>query len=208
MIGSGKVVGIILIVLGVILLIVGGMWLFSETITGGGRVLGMLLGLIVLAPIIGVGAYLLRQGSAEQEQFATVQQEKKLLNMVLTQGQVTIPELVVELGEPQETVEDMIRSVVGKQLFSGAIDWKRGILYSVESQTLVGEQKCPNCGGDLRFGGKGLIVCPYCGSEVFLTKRAAAETVGAQPAAATPQPAVVTPAAASDPAPPDSVAQT
>ena len=37
--------------------------------------------------------------------------------------------------------------------------------------------KCPNCGGDLQFAGKGLIVCPFCGSEVFLTKRAAAETV-------------------------------
>lgn len=59
----------------------------------------------------------------------------------------------------------------------------RGILYSVESQKLVGEHKCPNCGGDLRFAGKGLIVCPYCGSEVFLTKRAAASTA-IEPAAA------------------------
>jgi DNA-directed RNA polymerase subunit RPC12/RpoP len=176
MIGSGKVVGIILIVLGLILLVVGGVWLFSEDITAGGRVLGLLLGLLVLAPIIGVGVYLLRQGTVEQTQFATVQQEKKLLNMILTQGQVTVPEMVAELNEPKDTVEDMIRSVVGKQLFSGAIDWKRGILYSVESQKLVGEQKCPNCGGDLRFAGKGLIVCPYCGSEVFLTKRAAAST--------------------------------
>ncbi len=179
MIGSGKVVGIILIALGSILLVVGGVWLFSEDITAGGRVLGLLLGLLVLAPIIGVGIYLLRQGSVEQTQFATVQQEKKLLNMVLTQGQVTIPEMVAELNEPRDGVEDMIRSVVGKQLFSGAIDWKRGILYSVESQKLVGERKCPNCGGDLRFAGKGLIVCPYCGSEVFLTKRAAASTESA-----------------------------
>lgn len=184
MIGSGKVVGIILIVLGAVLLVVGGLWLFSEQITPGGRVLGLLLGLLVLAPIIGVGAYLLRQGSVEQSQYAVVRQEKKLLNMILTQGQVTIPEMVAELNEPQDTVEEMIRSVVGKQLFSGAIDWKRGILYSVESQKLAGEQKCPNCGGDLRFAGKGLIVCPYCGSEVFLTKRAAASTT-TEPAPAT-----------------------
>lgn len=177
MVGSGKIVGIILIVVGAVLLLVGGMWLFSEAISPGGRVLGMLLGLLVLLPVIGIGVYLLRQGGAEQKQHADVQQEKKLLNIVLTQGQVSIGELVVELGLPRDTVEDMIRSLVGKQLFSGAIDWKRGVLYSVESQKLAGEEKCPNCGGDLKFAGKGLISCPYCGSEVFLTKRAAADTV-------------------------------
>ncbi|MGL4648850.1 MAG: hypothetical protein ACRC1H_05535 [Caldilineaceae bacterium] len=184
MVGSGRVVGIILMVVGVILLIGGATWLFSEDVTAGGRALGMLLGLLVLAPIIGIGAYLFRQGGAEQAQFATVQQEKKLLNIVLTQGQVTFPELVSELGVPQEQVEDIIREVTGKQLFSGAIDWKRGILYSVESQKLAGEQKCPNCGGDLRFAGKGLVACPYCGSDVFLTKRAQASTSSAPTPAA------------------------
>ena len=58
----------------------------------------------------------------------------------------------------------------------GAINWDKGLLYSVESQQLTEGRKCPNCGGDLQFAGKGLIVCPYCGSEVFLTKRAAAST--------------------------------
>jgi len=44
----------------------------------------------------------------------------------------------------------------------------------VESQKLTDGKKCPNCGGELAFAGKGLIECPWCGSEVFLTKRAAA----------------------------------
>ena len=118
---------------------------------------------------------------AEKEQFAVVQQERKILNMVLTQGQVTMGELVAELQQPRDQVEDMIRSLVGKQLFSGAINWEKGMLYSVESQSLTDGRKCPNCGGELQFAGKGLIVCPYCGSEVFLTKRAAAATTDAQP---------------------------
>lgn len=179
MIGGGRTVGIILIAIAVILLVVGGVWLTSEEISAGGRVLGMLLGLLVLAPILGVGVYVFRLGTVEKRQFADVEQEKKLLNMVLTQGQVTIGEIMAELSAPRETIEDMIRSVVGKQLFSGAIDWKKGVLYSVESQKLAGEQKCPNCGGDLRFAGKGLVTCSYCGTEVFLTKRAAASTTNA-----------------------------
>ncbi|MBX3013866.1 MAG: hypothetical protein KF832_20250 [Caldilineaceae bacterium] len=169
--------------LSAILLIAFGAWVSVALGTGetssGGMAIGIVLALAILAPVFGIGAYLFRKGTAEQAEFANVQQEKKILNMVLTQGKVTIPELVAELEAPRETVEDMIRNLVGKQLFSGAINWEKGILYSVESQALTGDRKCPNCGGELTFAGKGLVVCPYCGSEVFLTKRAAATTTTA-----------------------------
>ena len=115
----------------------------------------------------------------KKREYAQVEQEKKILNMVLTQGQVSMGELVAGLGVPRDEVEGMIRNLVGKQLFSGAINWDKGILYSVESQQLTEGRKCPNCGGDLQFAGKGLIVCPYCGSEVFLTKRARQSTAPA-----------------------------
>lgn len=183
MVGSGRMVGAGLMIGSVVLLAAFLAWVMtafstSET-TSGGMTLGVLLVLIVLAPIFGIGLYVFRRGSAEQAQFAVVTQQKKLLNMVLTQGQVTIPELVAELQLPRDQIEGMIRDVVGKQLFSGAINWDKGVLYSVESQALTDGRKCPNCGGELTFAGKGLIVCPYCGSEVFLTKRAAAETAAA-----------------------------
>ncbi len=183
MIGGGRTVGAALMIVSAVLLIAFGAWVTvalntSET-SSGGMAIGIVLALAVLAPIFGIGAYLFRKGTAENAEMANVQQEKKILNMVLTQGKVTIGELVAELEAPRESVEDMIRSVVGKQLFSGAINWEKGILYSVESQELTGDRKCPNCGGELTFAGKGLVVCPYCGSEVFLTKRAAATTTAA-----------------------------
>ena len=111
---------------------------------------------------------------------AQVEKEKQILNAVLTRGQVTINELVAEMQLPREDIKRMIQDLVGKQLFSGAVNWEKGMLYSVESQKLTGDSKCPNCGGDLVFAGKGLIQCPYCGSQVFLTKRAA-ETTASRP---------------------------
>ncbi|MEZ4861221.1 MAG: hypothetical protein R3C14_07940 [Caldilineaceae bacterium] len=180
MIGGGRTVGAGFMIGSVVLLAAFLAWVItafgtSET-SSGGLAIGIVLALAVLAPIFGIGAYLFRKGTTEKRELATVQQEKKILNMVLTQGQVTIGELVAELEVSRDAVEDMIRSVVGKQLFSGAINWDKGILYSVESQSLTDNRKCPNCGGELTFAGKGLVVCPYCGSEVFLTKRAAAAT--------------------------------
>jgi len=180
MIGGGRTVGLgLMLGSGVLLLAFLG-WLItafgtSET-SGAGLAIGVVLALVILVPIFGVGFYVFRRGTVEKDQFATVQQQKKLLNIVLTQGRVTVAEVVAELQVPRDSVEEMIRDLVGKKLFSGAINWDKGILYSVESQSLTDGRKCPNCGGELTFAGKGLIVCPYCGSEVFLTARAAAQT--------------------------------
>jgi len=172
--GNGRIVGLIIIAIAVLLFLGWSATVVASGATGGGMVLGVFVALLVCAPLVGIGLYLQRQGSQENRQFAQVEQEKKLLNMVLTQGQVSISEIVVALQKPTDEVEEMIRNLVGKQLFSGAINWDKGILYSVESQKLTDGKKCPNCGGELAFAGKGLIECPWCGSEVFLTKRAAA----------------------------------
>ena len=186
MVGSGKTLGLILMIGAAVLLVAFGSWavtaLNSSETTSGGATLGILLVLIVVAPLFGIGAYLFRKGGQEQRELAQVQKEKQVLNAVLTRGQVTINELVAEMQLPNEDIKAMVQDLVGKQLFSGAVNWDKGILYSVESQKLTGDSKCPNCGGDLVFAGKGLIVCPYCGSQVFLTKRAAEETATAKPA--------------------------
>jgi DNA-directed RNA polymerase subunit RPC12/RpoP/membrane protein implicated in regulation of membrane protease activity len=196
MVGSGKTLGIILMIGAGLLLIAFGAWattaLLSSETTSGGAVLGILLALLVIAPVFGLGAYLFRKGGQEQREMAQVQKEKQILNAVLTRGQVTINELVADMQLPREDIQRMVQDLVGKQLFSGAVNWDKGILYSVESQKLTGDSKCPNCGGDLVFAGKGLIVCPYCGSQVFLTKRAAETTANPAPAAA---PEAVPPAA-------------
>lgn len=179
MIGGGRVVGAGLMLGSAVLLLAFVGWLLTEEVTAGGTVLGIFVALAVMAPVFGIGFYLFRKGTVEKSQFAQVEQEKKILNMVLTQGQVTMNELVTELQQPRDAIEDMIRDLVGKRLFSGAINWDKGIFYSVESASLVNDRKCPNCGSQVEFAGKGLVRCPHCGSEVFLTNRAAAETAKA-----------------------------
>lgn len=176
MIGGGRTMGAALMAGSIVLLVAFLVWASAAVPTGDGKALAVVLALLVLSPVFGVGFYVFRRGTVEKAEFAVVEQEKKILNMVLTQGQVNIGQLVAELQLPRDTIEDMIRDLVGKQLFSGAINWEKGLLYSVESQALTEGRKCPNCGSEVTFAGKGLIKCPYCGSEVFLTKRAAAAT--------------------------------
>ena len=56
--------------------------------------------------------------------------ERQLLNIVLPRGQVTMSDLVLELGSTSDQVKAWIYDLVGKGLFSGYINWNDGILYS------------------------------------------------------------------------------
>jgi DNA-directed RNA polymerase subunit RPC12/RpoP len=64
----------------------------------------------------------------------------------------------------------MIYDLIGKQLFTGYVNWQDGMLYSADASKIKEGGKCPNCGGKLELAGKGMIKCPYCGSEVFLNE--------------------------------------
>ncbi len=88
--------------------------------------------------------------------------------MVLAQGKVSLSEVALELTMPRDKVEDMVRDLVGKNLFSGAINWNDGVLYSKQASQMKADHKCPNCGGQVELAGKGVIQCPYCSAEVFL----------------------------------------
>lgn len=137
--------------------------------TVGGQLLGFVLVFIfVVVPLAGVGGFLLWRGRGEEAQMAKARAQRTILNMVLTQGKVRLDEVALELNKNRDEVEDMVRDLVGKQLFTGAINWKEGLLYSKDASQLKADHKCPNCGGELELAGKGMIICPYCGAEVFL----------------------------------------
>ncbi|RME82352.1 MAG: hypothetical protein D6775_11120 [Caldilineae bacterium] len=170
----GRISGVILLIVAVVILVaaaalLGVQAVTEETATVGGQLLGFVIVLVfVVIPIGAIGAYLLMRGRAEETAMAKAREQRKILNMVLTQGKVSLDEIVFELNKPRPEVEDMVRDLVGKQLFTGAINWKDGILYSKEAAQLKADRKCPNCGGELELAGRGVIECPWCGSEVFL----------------------------------------
>ena len=99
MIGGGRIVGLGLMIGSVVIFVAFAAWagtaLMTSETSSGGMMLGLVLALVVLTPIFGVGVYLFRSGTVEQGEYAVVQQERRILNMVLTQGQVSIGELTI-----------------------------------------------------------------------------------------------------------------
>ena len=151
------------------ILIWGLLGLNNDDIESTGFVLLIALALIVLLPLILGGAFMIAKGRAETKDLAEVDQQRKLLNLVQARGQVSINDLVLDLQSTRDRVQHALTELVGRGLFSGYVDWSKGMLYSVEASKLQGQQTCPNCGGQLKLAGKGVIKCPYCGAEIFLT---------------------------------------
>ncbi len=173
MAASGRVVGLLMIAAGVVIGIAVVAWLGLGVREGQTRGTGAVLGFILLfgalvLPLVGAGIYFLVRGRAEAREMARVGEQRRLLDIVSTRGQVAIPDLVLELKSSRDRVQADLYDLVGRGLFSGYVDWNKGMLYSVEASQLQGRRTCPNCGGDLQLAGKGLVKCPYCGAEIFL----------------------------------------
>ena len=174
MVGSGRIIGLIVIGVAVAGFGAVAIWaLGNESMESGGRTLTLGCGFIFAALLAGVGVWFLMQGRSETTQFAEVEKQKRILNMVATQGTVQISTVALELNMPLDQVKAAIYDLVGKGLFTGYVDWKGGKLVSSDAALInqaVATGKCANCGAPQVVGGKGVIRCDYCGAEYFLPK--------------------------------------
>lgn len=169
---NSRLIGMILIGVGLILMLgcsaVSLMSsLSSQSGSMGGAVLGVVVSIFVGIVPLAFGVYLLTQGRAEAAEQADMTRQRKILDMVKTRGQVDIRDMVFDLKSTTDQIRDDVYKLVGMGLFTGYVNWDKGTLYSRDASQLKGN-KCPNCGGEQEFAGKGVIQCKYCGAEIFL----------------------------------------
>ena len=166
-----RLVGIILVVVGVVIGLVAAAYLFTNPdLTGPARILGLGLALlVVVAPLVGGGIYLTVQGTGEAKQQVDANQQRKLLNIIQSRGEVKIDDAALEMQQSKDKIRDMLYSLVGLGLYSGYINWDKGVLYSSEASKLRDLKQCPNCGGEIELSGKGVARCRFCGTEFFLS---------------------------------------
>lgn len=162
-----RIMGIMLTVigLGIAAWLVVGLTELGEGASRAGHVLGLAL---FSLPFVAVGLYFLFASRGEIRAETRADKQRTILNAVLTRGRVSLADLAIECNLTREQVRDHIYDLIGKDLFRGYVNWERGELVSVEA-TQVKEDSCPNCGGRVELAGKGLVRCPYCGTETYLS---------------------------------------
>lgn len=169
-----RTLGIILLVAAVAACLIGSVWLGTGLARGSletsGAVLGFaLLAVLLVGPLAAVGVIALVRSRQEEEQTEEADKQRKILDMVKTRGEVSVSEVIIELQSDLPTVQSMIYDLVGMGVFSGYVNWDEGVLYSEQASELRDLEQCRNCGGNVSFAGKGVVKCPYCGTEYFLT---------------------------------------
>lgn len=109
-----------------------------------------------------------RMARVQDREMADISLERDILERVNAEGEVYLPQLAAELHTNLDSVKNAVYRVAGKNLLAGYVNWDEQKLYSRDAAALNKAGTCPHCGGKLELAGKGVIRCPYCGSEVFL----------------------------------------
>ncbi|HKC76343.1 MAG TPA: hypothetical protein VKF37_19395 [Chloroflexota bacterium] len=169
---SGKTIGLILMLVGVVILVVAtafvGSGLASHQVQSSGAILGIaLFGVLPLLLLGGIGAYLYAQGRAEARELAQVRRKERLLGMIQAQGKVPLGQAMIEMKMSRNDITTAMYELVNQGLFAGYIDWNAQTFYSQDAAR-VGSNTCPNCGGVRELVGKGIVKCPYCGATLFI----------------------------------------
>ena len=170
---TGRLVGIILMVVGFGVAVIAGLWLAvmisNQQMAADAAVVGAGLAFIPVALLVGFGIYMYVQGGKEAVEESAMEKQRQLLDIVKSRGEVSVSDLAIEMGVTADDVKSMVHSLVGLQVFSGYINWDKGVLYSSDASSLRGLEKCKNCGGEIHLVGKGVVTCKFCGTEYFLT---------------------------------------
>jgi flavin-dependent dehydrogenase len=169
----GRVIGILLLIGGLVLGLIGVAWIGSSLADGslgiGGALIGGALLAAVILPVWGVGIFMLVRSARESAEAAASAELRGILDIVQSRGQVPVSDLATELKLTRDDIQRRMHELVGLGIFSGYVNWDEGVLYSSEAAGLRRLEKCRHCGGDLKLAGKGVITCPYCGTEYFLS---------------------------------------
>jgi hypothetical protein len=177
-------------IFGIVMIVVGlgfAAWLsagVAEAVRNDRSITGHILGYALFSvPFFAVGLYLLLTSRGEIKAETKADKQRTILNAVMTRGRVSVADMAIECQVSREQVKVLIYDIIGKDLFRGYVNWERGELVSAEAAQIK-DHTCPNCGGKVELAGKGLVKCPYCGTETYLS----APTSSEKPPAPQPEP--------------------
>lgn len=105
---------------------------------------------------------------------------EQIPGLVELHGQISFDELAQELEVLPELVQEWVTMLIEDERFSGYIHWKEKRLYSQDAEALHELKNCPQCGGELRLAGKGVIHCTHCGHDIFLREPLSSSTAPKQ----------------------------
>lgn len=162
-----RVRGIVFTTIGVVLAIITSLLLTTQARSGGSLLLGGLVGFVVVAPFMFVGAYFFWRGStAELELNEEMPVQRELMDILRTRPS-SLAELAAKLKLPTEEVLRIIDQLHTLDLFHGYITPEKQIIY-VEINTIRNLTRCAVCSTGLSSQPGQVVTCPGCKTDYYL----------------------------------------
>jgi ribosomal protein L32 len=169
-----RIIGIVLIALGLIIAVFAGLWLAFNVANGQGASDAFSSAGVLFVPIallVGVGIYQYARSSREFEDNSdsVMRQQREMMDILRgsTQPQ-RMTDVAAQLGVGVESVGAMMNELIRLGLFSGCVNWQTRVVQVVDAETLRRLRACANCGESLRIYSH--TVCPNCGTEYFFAE--------------------------------------
>lgn len=94
--------------------------------------------------------------------------EQELVATVQARGKASIYDVAKALGLSEGHFRQMLYDALSHGRFAGYVDFRRGVVFSVDARKLREGKQCPSCGGKMDLAGNGVLACTFCGAEVLL----------------------------------------
>jgi predicted PurR-regulated permease PerM len=167
---SGQKQGMVIIAFGFILTVIAGVtlaFLANEILDTLALTISAVIAFLLLAPIFGFGIY--RYANSTQEAINVLADEmekpRQLLDILKAKGQTDIESLSRELDTSPSEIKTMIDDLSDLELFSGIINWDKGIIAIIDSSILNLMETCKNCTKPITMEEHSVTVCAHCGTE-------------------------------------------
>src|SRR5687768_4547564 len=109
---TGRLVGILLTIAGIVVAVLSGLWIASQVSAGliltDGALVSAGVAFIPVALLVGFGIYMYVQGSSQAEVESTMHKQRQLLDIVKSRGQVSVNDLALEMNASVDAVKDMV----------------------------------------------------------------------------------------------------
>lgn len=171
---SDRLLSIVLTGIGFAIAVAAGLYLAVRLSRGeigsGGVLVGAGVAFVPVAVLVGIGIYLYARSlpREEPEQESTIRQQRDILDLLRSQGKVSLPEVAQAMNVDVDAVEGMVRELIGLRVFSGYVDWQSRLLVQDDAGRLGALQRCQKCGSPIDLSGGGVITCGVCQTEYFL----------------------------------------
>ena len=173
MFGSGRTMGLVFMMVGVIMACGGTVGLLlirfayppesSEQLS-----FWILMPLLIAVSLVSYGFLRYQSGQKTLHELETIQKQKQILHILKANGQVKIDDIAHNLSTSTHEISRLILDLVNQDLLHGYIDQQNNILYTKHKVVIQGATHCPHCGAEQTFQGKGVIKCRHCEAEILL----------------------------------------